>query len=205
MCVYISVKLIEFKKKTGAIQALCRLLANDKDLCHQPADGKAATCQLPVQPRVHWAGLYGRLCHLPADDKDLCIFVVCQQMAKILYSPCFFYFFLNSFNFIEFHIYIYTHTHTHTYENTFDNHTNTYTYQIISLPYGYDHPTHIHTKSKFRMQPIQLANISNDKHTVVSSIHTYIGSKFDIVHRTKSKQEGSIKRRVDSIDASFLI
>jgi hypothetical protein len=40
---------------------------------------------------------------------------------------------------------------------------------------------------------------------MVSSIHTYIGSKFDIVHRTKSKQEGSIKRRVDSINASFLI
>ena len=55
------------------------------------------------------------------------------------------------------------------------------------------------------IQHTYIANISNNKHTMVSSIHTYIGSKFDIVHRTKSKQEGSIKRRVDSINASFLI
>ena len=40
---------------------------------------------------------------------------------------------------------------------------------------------------------------------MASSIHAYIGSKFHIVHPTKSKQKGSIKRRVDSIDASFLI
>jgi hypothetical protein len=40
---------------------------------------------------------------------------------------------------------------------------------------------------------------------IVSSIHTYIGSKFHIVHPTKSKQKGSTRRRVDSINASFLI
>jgi hypothetical protein len=39
---------------------------------------------------------------------------------------------------------------------------------------------------------------------MVSSIHTYIGSKFHIVHPIKSKQKGST-RRVDSINARFLI
>ena len=38
---------------------------------------------------------------------------------------------------------------------------------------------------------------------MVSSIHTYIGSKFHIVHPTKSKQKGRTRRRVDSINASF--
>jgi hypothetical protein len=37
---------------------------------------------------------------------------------------------------------------------------------------------------------------------MVSSIHTYIGSKFHIVHPTKSKQKGRIRRRVDS-NANF--
>ena len=55
-------------RKTGAIQDLCRPLADGKELCHQPADGKAATWQLPVQPGA-LAGLFG-------------YFVVCWQMAK---------------------------------------------------------------------------------------------------------------------------
>jgi hypothetical protein len=38
---------------------------------------------------------------------------------------------------------------------------------------------------------------------MVSSIHTYIGSKFHIVHPRKSKQKGRTRRRVDSINASF--
>jgi len=37
---------------------------------------------------------------------------------------------------------------------------------------------------------------------MVSSIHTYICSKFQIVHPTKSKQKGRTRRRVDS-NASF--
>ena len=37
---------------------------------------------------------------------------------------------------------------------------------------------------------------------MVSSIYTYIGSKFHIVHPTKSKQKGRTRRRVDS-NASF--
>ena len=37
---------------------------------------------------------------------------------------------------------------------------------------------------------------------MVSSIHTYIRSKFQIVHPTKSKQKGRTRRRVDS-NASF--
>src|SRR5215216_2036734 len=68
-------KLNEFKKKkekTGAIQALCCLLADGKELCHQPADGKAATWQLPVQPGP-LAGLFG-------------YFAVCWQIAKSVAS-----------------------------------------------------------------------------------------------------------------------
>mgnify|MGYP006961794949 CR=1 FL=1 len=69
------------------LQALCRLLVDDKELCHQPADGKAAMWQLPVQHGA-LAGLFdflpsaGRwqralhLCRLPADGKESKIFAV---------------------------------------------------------------------------------------------------------------------------------
>ena len=49
-------------------RTVCRLLADGKELCHQLADGKHATCQPPMQP-----GAVGWL---------ISSFVVCQLTAK---------------------------------------------------------------------------------------------------------------------------
>ena len=57
------------QEKKNKMQALCRLLADDKGLCRVLADGKAATWHPAMQPGNGWVTIWP-LCHLPADGKD---------------------------------------------------------------------------------------------------------------------------------------